>query len=168
VDFIDQPTIPEDHVNAADENEPAPQDLKHRALRVFRARMADFVPVVLVAWAVIALIYHYALGLPWRSVLFVIATPVTYIAVYASLARLQRRGARPYRRPAWYVFVPAGIAGGLVSSGALGEHPIEGIFRGMGWCAFHYAVMRWIVWDPANPGAPAGQATPAQQSSGDA
>ncbi|HEX8672746.1 MAG TPA: hypothetical protein VF710_12700 [Longimicrobium sp.] len=122
--------------------------------------------VALAIAATVVLIFHYVLGVPWRRALATPAGVGAYLAAWVPLARLQRRGVKPYWRPSVYGFLAAGVTGGLVWAAVAGEHPVQGIFKGIWWCAVQYAWVRFAMRNTALQGALSGRATPTEQSPG--
>ncbi len=92
-----------------------------------------------------AVIWHYALGEPWRAALGRAAGIVGYFGVFVPLARLQRRGVKPYWRPAGYGFLLAGATGGLVWALVAGRNPLEGVLQGAIYSALLYGYVRWAT-----------------------
>jgi len=93
----------------------------------------------------VPVVWHYAVGMPWRAAWALAAAFVLYFGIFIPLARLQKRGSAPYYRPAWYGFPAAGAVAGLAWSALAAGPAIEGVGNGVAWSLMHFAYVRWAM-----------------------
>lgn len=90
-------------------------------------------------------VWKYLANEPWRASAARAGAIVIYLSIVFVLGRWQRRGPRPYLRPAWYGFFLAGITAGLAWSVLAGQDAAEGIAHGISAPLLHYLYVRWVM-----------------------